>query len=100
MPASSQARSSSPLLVTAIRYHRELLGSQHFLGFLSHRRQLPVAADVANVMRDNQVVFGLHGALHVIAHDPRAAAVYRAGMRVGQGQLLVRCLKYPDLELL
>ena len=56
-------------------------------------------ADLAHLVGNDQVVLGIHRALYVIAHHARAAAVHRAGIRIGQGELLVRCLKHPDFEL-
>ena len=62
----------------------------------AHRGQLrPVAADIGHLVRDDQMVLGVDGDLHVVADDARALAAgrHRPGVGVGQGDLLVgRCL--------
>src|SRR6188472_4613500 len=51
-------------------------------------------------MRDDQMMCGVDGDLDVVANDPRAAAAgrHRAGIRIGQRYLLVRCGKHLHLE--
>ena len=47
-------------------------------------------------MRDDQMMFGVDGDLDVVADDTGAAAAgrHRAGIRIGQRDLLVRCGKH------
>ena len=51
-------------------------------------------------MRDDQMMCGVDGDLDVVADDARAAAAgrHRAGIRIGQRYLLVRCGKHLHLE--
>ncbi len=42
-------------------------------------------------MRNNEVMLGIHCCLDVVADDPRATGLHRTGIRIGQGNLLVRC---------
>ena len=51
-------------------------------------------------MRHNQMMFGLGGNLNVVAHHAGAAATcrHRAGIRVRQRDLLIRCGKHVRLE--
>ena len=51
-------------------------------------------------MRDDQMMFGVDGDLDVVADDTGASAAgrHRAGIRIGQRYLLVRCGKHLHLE--
>jgi hypothetical protein len=52
-------------------------------------------------MRHNQMVFGIHCRLHIVADHAGTTATrgHGTGVWIRQGDLLVRCLKQPDLEL-
>ena len=51
-------------------------------------------------MRDDQMMHGVDGNLDVVAHNAGAAAAgrHRAGIRIGQRDLLVRCGEHLHLE--
>lgn len=82
-----------------------VFGRHRFLRLLRHRRkQRPVAHDVGDLVRDNQVVCCIHCRLNVISHNTRAAQVCRhgAGVRIGERDVLVRRLQdfLPDIPKL
>jgi len=37
-----------------------------------------------DLMRDDQVMLGIHRRLHVVANDATLAVLHRAGVRIGQ----------------
>ena len=61
----------------------------------------PVGADVGHLMRDDQVMLGVDGDLHIVADDAGAAAAgrHRAGIGIGQRDLLVRRGQHLHLEI-
>jgi|UPI00048870DA hypothetical protein len=58
----------------------EFVHFEHFFGFLRHPSKLPtVVADVYDLMRNNQMVFGVHRDLDIVADDTRPlVAIERA----------------------
>jgi hypothetical protein len=51
----------------------------------------PIAADIGHVMRDDQMVLGIDGDLHIVTDNVSAltAGRHRAGIGIGQGDLFV-----------
>ena len=51
-----------------------------------------VVADVNDLMRNNQMVFGVHRDLDIVADDTRSASAggHRTDIRIGQRYLLIR----------
>ncbi len=90
------------LEVAAIGNHLERVDAQCLPGLARHVVQLAaIIADVGHFMSHDQVVLGIHRRLYVVAHHAAAAATggHRAGIGVGQGDLLARCFKHPGFEL-
>ena len=80
------------VVIAAVGQHRDLLASGRVSRLAAHRGQLgPVAADIGDLVRDDQMVLGIDGDLHVVADDAGALAAgrHRAGVGIGQGDLLV-----------
>jgi hypothetical protein len=68
-----------------------------------HLRELRVIGpDVRHLMRDDQVVLGVHGYLDVVAHESCALGLreHRARIGVGQRQLRFRLTRQLLLDLI
>ena len=82
------------VVIAAVGQHRELLASGRIQRLLPDRGQLrPIAADVGDLVRDDQMVLGIDGHLDIVADDTGALAAgrHRPGLGIGQGDLFVRC---------
>lgn len=67
-PASLQA--SISVEVATVGDRLEFVDFEHFLGLLRHPSKLPtVVADVYDLVRNNQMVIGFYGDLHVVANN-------------------------------
>jgi hypothetical protein len=97
MPASSHARIS----LTAVGDGVELLYFQRRFGLLGHMCKLrAIGPDVGHLMRDDQMVLGVDGDLDIVTDDAgtSAAGRHRAGIGIGQRDLLVRHDEHLHLE--
>ena len=77
--------------VAAIGNGLEGLGLQHSLRLLSHFGRLrSIRATVRYFVRDNQMMLGIDGDLHVVAHDagPAAARGHRSAVGIAQGYVV------------
>ena len=80
------------VVIAAVGQHREFLASGRIQRLLPHRGQLrPVAADIGDLVRDDQMVLGIDGHLNIVADDAGALAAgrHRPGVGIGQGNLFV-----------
>ena len=87
MPVPSQA---STCVAVEVAASASTVTSSHplaSLGLAAHGGQLrPIAADIGHLMRDDQMVLGIDGDLHVVADNARALAAGRHRARIGIGQ--------------
>ena len=62
----------------------------------------PIGPDVGHLMRDDQMVLGVDGDLDIVANDAGTATTgrHRAGIGIGQRDLLVRRGEHLHLEIL
>ena len=72
-------------VVTAVGHNAQLIRIQSRLGLLRHSGQLPpVTTHVGDLVSHDQMVFGIHRGLHVVAHFSRTPVVHRAGVGISQ----------------
>jgi len=91
------------VVVPSISNHAKPSLAHGITSSLCHRTELcPVVAGVRYLMGDDEVVLGVYGHLHVVAHHARASAArrHRARIRVGQRELTVRLRLEFFLDLL
>ena len=74
-------------IVAAIGYGLELVDAKHGLGLFAHVGELcPIRAAIRHFVRDDEVVLGIDGNLHIVADDAGTTPARRHRTAVGIGQ--------------
>lgn len=85
--------------IPPVRYRRKLFDAHGCSRLLGHWAELTsVRTIVCDLVRDDQMVFGIDGRLHVIANNARASGLHRVGIRIGQRYLFIRCFIESHLD--
>src|SRR6516162_5447015 len=89
--------------VAAVGDDIEALCLEYVFRLLGHAGELrPVVADIGHLVRDDLMMLGVDGHLHVVTHNARASAAcgHRPGIGVSKRYLLVRRGQHLHIECL